>query len=86
MTVNCVYYWECEKNNYVNYPSCKYIEMTKGSSKPRLSEHRDYTKRDVVTEPSREHFTQAGHTVAHLRGQVLEKVKSNDPFIFKARE
>ena len=38
-------------------------------------------KRDVQTEPSGEYFTQHGHTVADLRGQVLEKVKSKDPFI-----
>ena len=60
--------------------------MTKRSFKLHLSEHRDYPKRDVVTEPSGEHFTQAGHTVANLHGQVLEKLKSKDPFILKARE
>ena len=43
-------------------------------------------KRDVQTEPSGEYCTQHGHTVADLRGQVLEKVKSKDPFILWARE
>jgi hypothetical protein len=37
-------------------------------------------------EPSGEHFTGHGHTVADLRGQVLEQVKSKDPFILRARE
>ena len=60
--------------------------MTKRSFKQRFSEHRDYPKRDVTSEPSGEHFTKAGHSVADLKGQVLEKVKSKDPFILKARE
>ena len=52
----------------------------------RFAEHRDYPKRDVLTEPSGEHLSQKGHSVADLKGQVLEKVKSKDPFILKARE
>ena len=51
-----------------------------------MGEHRDYPKRDVVTEPSGEHFTRRGHTVADLKGQVLENVRSKDPFILRARE
>ena len=51
-----------------------------------MSEHRDYVKRDVVTEPSGEHFSKRGHTVAELKGQVLEKVRSKDPFVLRARE
>ena len=85
-TENCVYYWKCNKNNCVDYPRCEYIGMTKRSFKLRFSEHRDYPKRDVTSEPSGEHFTKAGHSVADLKGQVLEKVKSKDPFILKARE
>ena len=60
--------------------------MTKRTFQKRLSEHRDYPKRDVLTEPSGEHFSKRGHSVAHLKGQVLEKVKSKDPFVLKARE
>ena len=60
--------------------------MTSRSFKKRFSEHRDYPKRDVITEPSGEHFTKRGHSVANLKGQVLEKVKSKDPFILKSRE
>ena len=51
-----------------------------------MGEHRDYVKRDIVTESSGEHFSKPGHTVAHLKGQVLEKVKSKDPFVLRARE
>ena len=60
--------------------------MTTRKFKDRLAEHRDYPKRNVTTEPSGFHFTQPGHTVAHLKGLVLEKVRSKDPFVLKARE
>ena len=60
--------------------------MTTRTFKKRFSEHRDYPKRDVLTEPSGEHFSKRGHSVADLKGQVLEVVKSKDPFILKARE
>ena len=60
--------------------------MTTRKFKNRMSEHRDYPKRDVETEPSGEHFNKPGHSVADLRGQVLEKVNSKDPFILRARE
>ena len=48
--------------------------MTTRQFKDRLAEHRDYPKRNVITEPSAFHFTQPGHTVNHLKGLVLEKV------------
>ena len=51
-----------------------------------MGEHSDYSKRDVLTEPAGEHFKQRGHTVADMKGQVLEKVKNVDPFILRARE
>ena len=85
-TQNCVYYWRCVKENCSTFPECEYIGMTTRTFKERMSEHRDYPKRDVLTEPSGEHFTQRGHSVAHLKGQVLEKVKNKDPFVLKARE
>jgi hypothetical protein len=85
-TENCVYYWKCVKQNCQDYPECEYIGMTSRTFKQRMSEHRDYPKRDVLTEPSGEHFTKRGHNVAHLKGQVLEKVKNRDPFVLKSRE
>ena len=60
--------------------------MTTRKFKDRLSEHRDYPKRDIQTEPSGIHFTQPGHNVSNLRGLVLEKVRNKDPYIIKARE
>ena len=83
---NVIYYWRCTKSNCEDFPNCEYIGQTKRPFKDRLAEHRDYPKRDVLTEPSGEHFTKRGHNVAHLKGLVLEKVRSPDPFILKARE
>ena len=60
--------------------------MSTRSFKDSLSEHRDYLKQDVVTEPSGAHFTQPGHNVAHLKGVVLEEVMNPDPFVLKSRE
>ena len=61
--------------------------MTIRSFKKRFSEHRDYPKRDVFTEPSGEHFSEKkGLGVADLKGQVSEVVKSQDPFNLRARE
>ena len=85
-TTNCVYYWRCTKPNCVDFPQCEYVGMTTRQFKDRLSEHRDYPKRDVFTEPSGEHFNKPGHGVHHLKGQVIERVRSNDPYILKARE
>ena len=60
--------------------------MTVMKFKDRMSEHCDYPNWNVETEPSGEHFNKPGHSVADLRGQVLEKVSSKDPFILRARE
>ena len=83
---NCIYYWKCVKANCPDYPGCEYVGMTSRQFKKRMGEHRDYVKRDVLTEPAGEHFNQRGHTVADLKGQVIEKVRSKDPFIIRARE
>lgn len=85
-TVNCIYYWRCVKTNCQDYPNCEYVGMTTRKFKDRLAEHRDYPKRDIYTEPSGGHFTKPGHNVAHLKGLVVEKVRSEDPFILKSRE
>jgi hypothetical protein len=48
-TTNCIYYWKCVKENCPDFPECEYVGMTSRQFKDRLSEHRDYPKRDVVT-------------------------------------
>ena len=74
------------KPNCQDFPECEYIGMTSRPFRARMSEHRDYPKRDVDTEPSRKHFTKRGHSVSDMRGLVLEQVKSKDPFVLRARE
>ena len=83
---NCIYYWKCIKPNCQDYPRCEYVGKTIRAFKDRLAEHRDYPKRDMINEPAGKHFTLPGHNVSHLRGLVLEKVKSKDPYVLKARE
>ena len=83
---NVIYYWKCVKNKCEDFPECEYVGQTKRKFKDRLAEHRDYPKRDVLTEPSGGHFTKRGHNVSHLKGVVLEQVRSRDPFILKTRE
>ena len=60
--------------------------MTIRTFNQKMSEHRDCPKSDVQTEPSGEHFKKRGYTVAHLKGQVWEKVKNRDPFVLKSRD
>ena len=74
------------KSNCEDYPHCEYIGKSKRRFKDRLSEHRDYVKRDVTSEPSGGHFSKRGHDVSHLKGLVLEQVRNSDPFILKTRE
>ena len=83
---NCLYYWRCNKFNCKDYPNCEYVGKTTKSFQQRFSQHRDYFKRGVTSEPSGEHFSGAGHSVADMKGCVLEVVKSPDPYILKARE
>ena len=45
-----------------------------------------YVKSENQNEPSGHHFNLPGHNVSDIEGLVIEPVKSNDPFILKARE
>ena len=63
-----------------------YIGRTKRKFKVRMAEHRNYPKNGKVDEPSGEHFRLPGHAVSDLFGLAIEHVKSNDPFVLKARE
>ena len=83
---NCVYYWKCVKPNCPLYPKCEYLGMTSRKFKTRMGEHRDYVKREVLTEPAGEHFNSRGHDVSHLKGQAIEQIRSRDPYVLRARE
>ena len=49
-----------------------------------MGEHRDYVKREVLTEPAGEHFNSRGHNVSHLKGQAIEQIRSRDPYVLRA--
>ena len=40
----------------------------------------------MIDKPSGFHFNQPGHNLSHLAGLVLEQVRSEDPFVLRARE
>ena len=60
--------------------------LSSPSFKERFAEHKKYVRSQDIKKPSGYHFNQAGHEVSHLKGLVLEKVKSSDPFVLRARE
>ena len=63
-----------------------YIGRTKRQFKTRLGEHLGYIGNENSEEPSRLHFSLPGHNKHHLIGLGIEQVRSEDPFIIKARE
>ena len=85
-TRNCIYYWKCVKSNCRDFPKCEYVGLSSRSFKERFAEHKQYIKSQDTKKPSGHHFNQAGHDLSHLKGLVLEKVKSHDPFVLRARE
>ena len=86
-TTNCIYHWRCKKGSKCkDYPYCQYNGQTQREFKKRFAEHRDYVMREVIEQPSGEHFNKPGHSVHDLEGLVIEKVHSKDPFVLKARE
>ena len=86
MTPNCVYYWKCIKSNCKDFPKCEYLGLTSRPYRNRLAEHKQYIKSKLLEKPSGFHFNKDGHNLSHLAGLVLENVKSNDPFVLRARE
>ena len=60
--------------------------MTKRKFQIRFSEHLGYIKSDKLSEPSGENFNLPGHQLSDIEGMVLEKVRSNNPYILRARE
>ena len=78
--------WKCKKQNCSDYPKNIYIGLSSRKFQTRFSEHLGYIKSDKFTEPSGEHFNLPGHSLHDIEGLVLEKVRSSDPFVLRARE
>ena len=85
-TRNCVYYWKCKKADCKFFPKCEYVGPTHRSFKARMAEHKQYVRSTLLDKPSGFHFNQPGHDLSHFAGLVLEEVKSQDPFVLRARE
>ena len=85
-TSNCVYYWKCRKDNCRDFPKCEYVGLTARPFRLRLAEHKQNIRSEKTETPSGFHFNKAGHNISHLAGLVLEHVKSEDPFVLRARE
>ena len=83
---NLVYLWQCKKPNCPQESKNTYIGLTTRKFQTRFSEHLGYIKSDKITEPSGEHFNLPGHSISDMKGMVLETVKSNNPFVLRARE
>ena len=74
---NVIYRWRCKKLNCKDHPKNAYIGKTTQTFQKRFSQHRDYIKGEVTTEPAGEHFCLPGHSVSDLEGVVIERVKNN---------
>ena len=83
---NCIYYWKCTKPNCKDFPKCEYIGLTSGTFKTRIGEHKQYVRSNLQVKPSGFRFNQPGHDLSHFSGLVLEHVRSEDPFVLRARE
>ena len=82
-----------QKNENPVYHKCNaneigsnYLGRTKRQFKTRLGEHLGYIGNEKSEEPSRLHFNLPGHSKHDLQAIGLEQVRSEDPFIIKARE
>ena len=85
-TTNCIYYWKCRKDNCRDFPKCEYVGLTSRPFRNRLAEHKQYIRSENKDKSSGAHFNKAGHNISHLAGLVIEHVKSDDPFVLRARE
>ena len=75
----------CKKAK-ANEIGSNYIGRTKRQFKTRLGEHLGYIGNENSEEPSRLHFCLPGHKKHDLQGIGIEHVRSQDPFVIKARE
>ena len=85
-TTNIIYYWKCVKENCPEFPRCEYVGKSTRSFSCRLAEHKYYAMSDNQEQPSGRHFNSGSHSVADLKGCILESVKSRDKHVLHMRE
>jgi len=82
-TKNVVYCLSCTK------PACKgiqYIGETHRKFQKRFSEHVGYVKNNILTQPTGAHFNLPGHSIADMKGTIIEKCKRKSDAHRKQRE
>ena len=60
--------------------------LTSRTFKTWIGEHKQYVRSNLQDKPSGFHFNQPGHDLSHFSELVLEHVRSEDPFVLRARE
>ena len=79
-----IYTCRCKKG----CPGSDYVGKTSRPMKARWTEHRSAVKPvlgDAITTVGK-HFSAKGHSVSDMEFCCIEKVRSEDPFVLKARE
>ena len=81
-----IYYWKCTYSECQDKPCVEYVGMTKRSFLERYYNHISYIRQKKLNEPAGKHFNLKGHGLQHMKGLLIENVRSNDPLILKIRE
>ena len=90
-TNNCIYAVTCRKGGHPGAAcgtDCQYVGLTKRKAKVRWGEHKSSAKPLIqqTSKPVGKHFSDKGHEIHDMSFVVIEKVRSKNPFILKARE
>jgi hypothetical protein len=90
-TNNCVYAVTCKKGGHSGAAcgtECQYVGLTTRKAKVRWGEHKSSAKPllQQTSKPVGKHFSEKGHEIHDMNFVVIEKVRSQNPFILKARE
>ena len=79
-TYNCIYMIECQKCGR------RYIGESGRIMRARLAEHRGYINNQVIGITTGDHFNLPGHSLAHMKVTILEKVRNSNPDYRRERE
>ena len=88
-TKNCVYRITCEKQCGECKKILPYIGITKNRACDRIQQHRGSIfnpGQQGSTKAVAQHFQSSGHTFAHFKTIVIEKVRSKSEFVLRSRE
>ena len=85
-TKNGIYYWKCTYKACKDNPCTEYVGKTKRTFLDRYYNHISYVRQGKLKEPSGKHFNKPGHNLEHMKGLLIERVRSNDPVTLKMRE